>query len=47
MREFMPPEGKFQDLDHRAARNSRIVRDPFLCVRWRPGRTTSAPLPWN
>ena len=31
MREFMPPEGKFQDLDPpRCAELRRIVRDPFL-----------------
>jgi cytochrome P450 len=31
MREFMPPEGKFQDLDPpRCAELRRVVRDPFL-----------------
>jgi cytochrome P450 len=31
MREFMPPEGKFQDLDPpRCAQLRRVVRDPFL-----------------
>jgi cytochrome P450 len=31
MREFMPPEGKFQDMDPpRCAELRRIVRDPFL-----------------